>query len=141
MFSKISVIRIATQPAMLMICHDSGSAIATVPTSTLPWTHSAIATAPVPVTSMALSVDRQKLNSVLSRSERVEQPGVLVDRVAHIGVLVAGAREQLHGEDVGVGIDDAPGEHRARLGDLLGAVAHARHEHAQQHEIARRTTR
>ena len=69
MFSKISVTRIATQPAMLTICHDSGSAIATVPTSTLPCTHSQIAIAPVPVTSMALSVDRQKLNSVLSRSE------------------------------------------------------------------------
>ena len=36
MFSKISVTRIATQPAIEMICHDSGSAIATVPTSTLP---------------------------------------------------------------------------------------------------------
>ena len=69
MFSKISVTRIATQPAMEMICHDSGSAIATVPTSTLPWTQSQIAMPPVPVTSIALSVDRQKLNSVLSRSE------------------------------------------------------------------------
>ena len=69
MFSKISVTRIATQPAMLMICHDSGSAIATVPTSTLPWTQSQIAMPPVPATSMALSVERQKLNSVLSRSE------------------------------------------------------------------------
>ena len=36
MFSKISVTRIATQPAIEMICQDSGSAIATVPTSTLP---------------------------------------------------------------------------------------------------------
>jgi len=36
MFSKISVTRIATQPAMLMICHASGNAIATVPTSILP---------------------------------------------------------------------------------------------------------
>ena len=69
MFSKISVTRIATQPAMEMICHDSGSAIATVPTSTLPWTQSHTASPPVPTTSMALSVDRQKLNSVLSRSD------------------------------------------------------------------------
>src|SRR5262249_50309014 len=66
---KISVTRIATQPAMLMICHDSGSAIATVPTPTLPCTQSVIAIAPVPVTSMALSVVRLKPNSVLSRSE------------------------------------------------------------------------
>ena len=59
MFSKISVTRIATQPAIEMICHDSGSAIATVPTSTLPWTHSQIAMPPVPVTSMALRTERR----------------------------------------------------------------------------------
>jgi hypothetical protein len=35
----MSVIRIATQPAMLTICHDIGSAIATVPTSTRPYVH------------------------------------------------------------------------------------------------------
>jgi hypothetical protein len=69
MFSKISVTRIATQPAIEMICHDSGNAIATVPTSTLPCIHKYTAIAPVPVTSMALSVDRQKLNSVFRRSE------------------------------------------------------------------------
>ena len=55
---------------MLTICQASGSAIATVPTSTLPCVHSTSASPPVPVTIMALSVDRQKLNSVLSRSER-----------------------------------------------------------------------
>ena len=69
MFSKISVTRMATQPAMEMICHDSGSAIATVPTSTLPCVHSQIASAPVAVTSMALSSDSRNENSVLSRSE------------------------------------------------------------------------
>ena len=55
---------------MLTICQASGSAIATVPTSTLPCVHSTSASAPVPVTIMALSDDRQKPNSVLSRSER-----------------------------------------------------------------------
>ena len=70
MFSKIEVICQATQPAMLTICQASGSAIATVPTSTLPWLHSTSASAPVPVTIMALSVDRHSPNTVLSRSER-----------------------------------------------------------------------
>jgi hypothetical protein len=55
---------------MLTICQASGSAIATVPTSTLPCVHNTSASAPVPVTIVALSADRQKPNSVLSRSER-----------------------------------------------------------------------
>src|SRR5262249_2303196 len=67
---EIDVTCNATQPAMLTICHASGSAIATVPTSTLPRDHKISASAPVPVTMVALSEDRQKLNSVLSRSER-----------------------------------------------------------------------
>ncbi len=69
-FSKIDVICQATQPAMLTICQASGSAIATVPTSTFPRVHKMSASAPVPVTISALSEDRQKPNSVLSRSER-----------------------------------------------------------------------
>ena len=69
-FSKIDVICHATQPAMFTICQASGSAIATVPTSTLPCVHSRSASPPVPVTIIALSVDRLRPNSVLSRSER-----------------------------------------------------------------------
>ena len=69
-FSKIEVICQATQPAMLTICQASGSAIATVPTSTFPRVHNTSASAPVPVTIAALSEDRQKENRVLSRSER-----------------------------------------------------------------------
>ncbi len=69
-FSKIEVICQATQPAMLTICQASGSAMATVPTSTLPRVHRTSASAPVPVTIIALSVERQKPNRVLSRSER-----------------------------------------------------------------------
>src|SRR6266436_1106824 len=61
---------------------------------------------------------------------------MLLDGVADIRVFVARPREQLHGQDIGVGIDDAPGQHRARLGDLLRAVTHARHERAQEHQIA-----
>ncbi len=66
----------------------------------------------------------------------VEQPGMDVDRVAHIGVFLARASEKLHRQDVGVAVDDASGEHRAPLGHLLGAVAHVRHQHAQHHQIA-----
>jgi hypothetical protein len=69
-FSKIDVTCRATQPATFTICQASGSAIATVPTSTFPCVHSTSASPPVPVTIMALRVDRQKLNSVLRRSER-----------------------------------------------------------------------
>jgi hypothetical protein len=69
-FSKIEVICQATQPAMFTICQASGSAIATVPTSILPCVHKISASAPVPVTIVALSEDKQKPNRVLSRSER-----------------------------------------------------------------------
>ena len=69
-FSKIDVTCNATHPPMLTICHASGSAMATVPTSTLPRVHNTSASAPVLVTIVALSEDRQKLNSVLRRSER-----------------------------------------------------------------------
>ena len=37
-----------------------------------------------------------------------------VDRVAHILILLAGAREQLDGEDIGVAVDDAAGQLRPR---------------------------
>ena len=69
-FSKIDVTCNATQPPMFTICHASGSAMATVPTSTLPRVHNTSASAPVLVSMVALSEDRQKLNSVLRRSER-----------------------------------------------------------------------
>ena len=65
----------------------------------------------------------------------MKQTGVLVERLTHIGVFLPRAGEQLDGEDVGVGIDDAAGEHRARPRHIFGAVAHARHHDAQQHQI------
>jgi hypothetical protein len=61
---------------------------------------------------------------------------MLVDGIAHIGVLLARACEQLDREDIGVAVDDAPREHRATLGHLLGAIAHARHENVHQQEVA-----
>ena len=59
-----------------------------------------------------------------------------VDRVAHIVVLVARPREQLHGQDVGVAVDDAAHQRRARFRIDLGAVAHARHEVPQERDVA-----
>src|SRR6266446_10795620 len=50
-FSKIDVTCNATQPPMFTICHASGSAMATVPTSTLPRVHNTSASAPVLVRS------------------------------------------------------------------------------------------
>jgi len=119
-----------------MICQASGSAIATVPTATWPRVHSSSASAPVEVTIMALSIDRESPNSVLRPQRGMEQAGVLVERLAHIGVLLPGAGEQLDGQDIGVAVDHPPGDQRARLRHGLGAVAHARHEGAQQQQIA-----
>ena len=64
---------------------------------------------------MALSVVRQKREQRVEPQRAVEPPGVLVQRLAHIGVFLARAGEQLHGQDVGVAVDDAAGQHRARL--------------------------
>ena len=61
---------------------------------------------------------------------------MLVDGAAHVSVLVARPREQLDGQDVGVGVDDAAGQHRTRLGHVARTVAHLRHEEPQQHEVA-----
>ena len=58
-----------------------------------------------------------------------------IDRVAHILVFLAGAGEQLYGEDVGVAVDHTPGEFRARKRAKLRALAHARHEIKQQARI------
>ena len=73
-FSKMLVTCQATQPDMLTICQDIGSAIATVPTSIWPRVHSTSASAPVLVTIMALSDDSVSPNSVLSRSEAWNMP-------------------------------------------------------------------
>ena len=59
-----------------------------------------------------------------------------VDRLAHIGVLVAGPCEELHREDVGIGVDDAAGQHRARLRRGHRAIAHAWHEQRQRRDVA-----
>jgi len=69
-FSKMLVTCQATQPEMLRICQASGSAIATVPTSTCPCAQSTSASVPVLVTIRALRNERQSPNSVFSRSER-----------------------------------------------------------------------
>ena len=96
---------------------------------------------PVPVTSMAFSEDRHQAEQRVEPQRPVEHAGVVFDRVAHIGVLLARAREQLHGQDVGVAVDDAAGQHRARFRHLFRAVAHARHEARAAARDSRRTTR
>ena len=57
-FSKIDVTLRATQPAMLVICQDSGSAIATEPTAIRPALHCQTASAAVVTISDAF-IDRQ----------------------------------------------------------------------------------
>ncbi len=59
-----------------------------------------------------------------------------VDRVAHVLVLFVRAGEQLDREDVGVAVDDAAHQRRARDRGDLRALAHARHEIDEQRGIA-----
>ena len=61
---------------------------------------------------------------------------MLLDRLAHVGVLVGGAGEEFHRREVGVRVDDAPHHLRARLGADPRQVAHPRHEAAQEGEVA-----
>ena len=61
---------------------------------------------------------------------------MLVDRLTHIGVLLPRTCEQLDGENIGIAVNDPAGDQRTDLRHLLGTVAHARHENAQQHQIA-----
>ena len=44
------------------------------------------------------------------------------DRLLGIPVLAFGMREQLHGQDVGVAVDDAARQRRARIGNDGGAL-------------------
>ena len=65
---------------------------------------------------------------VISRVEARNLLQVVDDGVAGVVVLARGMGEQLHRLDVGVAVDDAPGQHRARLRDIDRAPADARHE-------------
>ena len=56
-FSKIDVTLRATQPAMLVICQDSGSTIATDPTEMRPLFHCQIASDAVETISVAFISD------------------------------------------------------------------------------------
>ena len=57
MFSKIEVTLRATQPAMLVICQDSGSTIATDPSVMRPLLHCQIARLAVATISIAFITD------------------------------------------------------------------------------------
>ncbi len=110
--------------------------MATVPTVTWPW-H------PQHDCRAAGAGDQQRVEHVERQPEQrvdaqlvLEAAAVVIDRLAHIGVLVACAREQLHRHDIGIGVDDAAGEQGACFRRRLRAVAHARHEIAQHHHIA-----
>ena len=69
-----------------------------------------------------------------------EQIDMAVDRVAHILIFFAGAGEQLDGEDIGVAVDDAAHQRRARHRGDLRALAHARHEIDAAARRSRKTT-
>ena len=64
-------------------------------------------------------------------------PRVLADRVAHRRALLARAGEELHGEDVGVAVDHAPDERRARLRHDERARPGAGHEVGREPRVGR----
>ncbi len=64
----------ATQPAICVICHASGSAIATAPMSIVPRVHSQIAAVAVAVTMVAFITVSVSVNAVVSRSWRMNVP-------------------------------------------------------------------
>src|SRR5580704_13819790 len=105
MSSKISVIESAIWRDMLVSCSVSGSTIAMAPTWIAPCCHSTSASAPAPAMRSALRRCSTVAEDRHQALRRQEQAGVPVDRVADIFVLVERAREQLHGEDVGVAVD------------------------------------
>ena len=116
MFSKMPVTSQLTQPATLAICHASGSAVATTPALT-------VALAPQRDADAGRADEQQRVHRREHDHEARDQPhvrgdraGVVVDRLAHVGVLVARAREELHRQDVGVAVDDAAHHERAQLG-------------------------
>ncbi len=76
------------------------------------------------------------MKRVMSRMCAAMRVAVLVDRLAHVRVLVARAREQLHRQDVGVAVDHAAHDERAHLRAQPREVAHARHEVAQEEHVA-----
>jgi hypothetical protein len=107
MFSKMPVTSQLTQPATLAIVQASGSAVATVPASMLPARPQHDADAAVLTSSSAFSADSVVMKVVISRMCARDGAGVLVDDLAHIGVLVARAGEELDREDVGVAVHHA----------------------------------
>ena len=110
MFSKIEVTLRATQPAMLVICQASGSAIATAPTAMRPLLHCQIASARGGDDQRR--VHHRQRHDVAGDHPRLvaEGGGVQIDRLAHERVLVARAGEQLDRQDIGVAVDHAPGQ-------------------------------
>jgi hypothetical protein len=59
----------------------------------------------------------------------------MLDRLAGIGLLALRVREELHRLDVGIAVDDPPGDRRARVGELLGRLADPRHRPGDQPEV------
>ena len=61
---------------------------------------------------------------------------MLVDRLLDVAVLALGVGEELHRHDVGVAVDDAAGQQRVALGELLRQALQARHEGPERQDVA-----
>ena len=68
---------------------------------------------------------RPRSISVMIAHLRHEGPAGVLDRLGGVGLLGAGVGEELHRLDVGVAVDDPPGDRRAGVGEGLGRLADA----------------
>ena len=76
-----------------------------------------------------------ELHRRLQAQRRLPFVHLLLERIAGVAVLALGVGEQLDGQDVGVAVDDAPDQHRARLGGLGRALLDARHEVEERADV------
>ena len=127
----------ATQPEMLAICQAIGSAVATAASADLgPGSRARWPVAAVPVSIAAFSSRRAaKPFSVTSRICRRKAAFSAEHPLADEGVLLRRPGEELDRQDIGVAVDDPPGQQAALLGGRARAVPHPRHQHPQQRGI------
>ena len=116
------------QPDMVAMRIARPLAMVISPTDRIPCIQSQIA-------ERGRSGDQQPVHGDDGARHRRDEPGrvaellqVVLDRVAGVVVLARGVREELHRLDVGVAVDDAAGQHRARLRHDHRPLADARHE-------------
>ena len=110
---------------------------AMAPMLTASWLHSQMARPQAPTISRPFSAVQHQLHGRLHAQRGLPLAHLLLQRGACVGVLALGVGEQLDGEDVGVGVDDAPDQHGAGLRRLRRALLDARHEDDEHDDVGR----